>query len=340
MQSSAQSNTSDSQNVIPCLRHVQAELKQVRKIINQQLIFSSKSKKSPNGIIKLLESVRSRSGKMIRPGLVLLSNHAVCGKLSGKNVLRVAACIEIVHHATLLHDDVIDEGLQRRGKPTVNNLWGNESAVLLGDFLLSHVFKLSSELEPEVINVIARAAVRLCEGELKQIVQKDNWQMSESEYIDVITEKSAALFSYSCYLGAVLAKANQQQAKILSDFGLNAGIAFQITDDLLDITGDEKRTGKTTGSDADKHKPTLAVIHLLNSVDKSQRENLIKTYLKGNYKQESFIEMLKKSGSLEYAAKQAQKYVAKAINTLKKLPQSKAKNSLIETAKFIADRTS
>ena len=340
MQSSAHSNTSDSQNVIPCLKLIQSELKQVRKIINQQLIFSSKGKKSPKGISTLLESVRSRSGKMIRPGLVLLSNRAVSGNLSGKNVLQVAACIEIVHHATLLHDDVIDEGMQRRGKPTINNLWGNESAVLLGDFLLSHVFKLSSELEPEVINVIARAAVRLCEGELKQIVQKDNWLMSESEYIDVITEKSAALFSYSCYLGAVLSRANKRQAKILSDYGLNAGIAFQITDDLLDITGDEKRTGKTTGSDAEKHKPTLAVIHLLKTVDQKTRTKLIKTYLNGNYKQESFIEMLKKSGSLEYAQKQAQKYVAKAINTLKKLPQSEAKNALIETAKFMTNRTS
>jgi geranylgeranyl pyrophosphate synthase len=137
-----------------------------------------------------------------------------------------------------------------------------------------------------------------------------------------------------------LAKANRQQVKILSDFGLNAGIAFQITDDLLDITGDEKRTGKTTGSDAEKHKPTLAVIHLLKTVDQKDRTKLIKTYLNGDYKQESFIEMLTKSGSLEYAQKQAQKYVAKAINTLKKLPQTEAKNALIETSEFMTNRTS
>ena len=278
---------------------------------------------------------------MIRPALVLLTGKYF-DSVTEKHI-NVAACIEMVHHATLLHDDVIDDGLQRRGKPTVNSLWGNESAVLLGDFLLSHVFKLSSELDSTVTKVIAESAVRLCEGELRQIVQKDNWQINEPEYISVITEKSAALFSSSCYLGAVLSNADMEQAKYFSDFGLNAGIAFQITDDLLDIVGDEKRTGKTTGKDADKHKPTLAVIHLLNSVGDSKRDELIKTYLDGDInkeKRQTFINMLKDSGSLEYASKRAQKYVDTAIQSLGSLPQKQTKNSLIEIAKFMANRTS
>ncbi len=341
MQFSASSNISDSHHLIPSLELVKDELARVRKLMSEQLIFSSENLKRKGDIDKLLVSIRYRSGKMIRPGLVLLT--AKCCDCITEEHINVAACVEMVHHATLLHDDVIDEGTQRRGKPTINSLWGNESAVLLGDFLLSHVFKLSSELETRVTKVIAGAAVRICEGELRQIVQKNNWQISEPEYISVITEKSAALFSSSCYLGAVLAKADEKQAKLFSDFGLNAGIAFQITDDLLDIIGDEKRTGKTIGSDAEKHKPTLAVIHLLDSIEKLERQKLIKTYLDGDNSKktrETFTEMLKTTGSLEYAAKQAQNYISKAIQSMDSLPQSQAKKALIETAKFMADRAS
>ncbi|MBN2588781.1 MAG: polyprenyl synthetase family protein [Sedimentisphaerales bacterium] len=338
MQSSAQNNIAESNLVIPFYETVRFELDRVKQLINEQLFFSSRGRRNPN-LDKLLESLRNRSGKMIRPGLVLLTGKYY-NNITEKHI-STAACIEMVHHATLLHDDVIDDGLKRRGKPTINSLWGNESAVLLGDFLLSHVFKLSSELDPKVIKVVADSSVRLCEGELRQIVQKDNWQISESEYISVITEKSAALFSNSCYLGAVLAQDDENQAKLFSDFGLNAGIAFQITDDLLDIVGDEKRTGKTVGKDADKHKPTLAVIHLLNSVNESAREELIETYLNDdNEKKEEFIEKLKNTGSLEYASKQAQKYVLKAIQALDLLPQNQTKHTLIETAKFMANRTS
>ncbi|MBN1972926.1 MAG: polyprenyl synthetase family protein [Sedimentisphaerales bacterium] len=342
MNSPARTNIKDSHKQIPSFALVKDELTQVKKLINEQLKFSSRGQKDPD-INQLLESLRNRSGKMIRPGLVLLSYLAVHDAFQGEEVIRVAACIEMVHHATLLHDDVIDDGRQRRGKPTINSLWGNESAVLLGDFLLGHVFKLSSELEPRVIKIIADAAVRLCEGELRQIVQKDNWQMSETEYINVITEKSAALFSNSCYLGAVLTQSDDKQAKLFADFGLNAGIAFQITDDLLDITGDEKQTGKTPGRDVDKRKPTLAVIHLLNTVDKLKRDELINTYLESDIsksKRKMFIEMLKDSGCLEYASNQAQKYVSRAIHALDELPESRTKDALIETAKFMADRTS
>lgn len=340
MEFSAQYNIAELNLVIPFLELVKEELARVKQLINEQLFFSSDGEKNPN-VNKLLESLRNRSGKMIRPGLVLLAGkYYNC--ITEKHI-KVAACIEMVHHATLLHDDVIDDGIQRRGKPTINSLWGNESAVLLGDFLLSHVLKLSLSLEPKVTKVIADAAVRLCEGELSQIVQKDNWQMSEPEYIGVITEKSAALFCSSCYLGAVLAQADEHQTKLFSDFGLNAGIAFQITDDILDIVGDEKRTGKTIGSDADKHKPTLAVIHLLNSVNKSERDKLIETYLDSDNdkdKRQTFIERLKNSGSLEYALKQAQKYVSQAIQALDSLPDSRVKSALIETVRFMADRTS
>lgn len=331
----AQSHLSDSNYPIPSLELVKDDLERVKELMDSELMSSSGGKRRSE-IDRLLESLSHRSGKMLRPGLVLLSGK--CFDCITDSHIKIAACVETIHNATLLHDDVIDEGSQRRGKPTINSLWGNESAVLLGDLLLSHVFKLSSELEPEVTQVLADAAVRICEGELRQSVQKDNWQLSESEYIDIISKKSGALFSSSCYLGAVLAHADETHKRLLYDFGLNAGIAFQIADDLLDIIGDEKRTGKTKGCDADKHKPTLAIIHLLRTVESEKRNELIESFLEGD---KSFIERLEEHGSLAYAAAQAKEYTSKAIRSLSDsngLTNSNAKNALIETARFMADR--
>ena len=158
-----------------------------------------------------------------------------------------------------------------RGRPTINRLLGNESAVLLGDFLLSRIFLLCNELEPQINKKIASTTARLCVGELMQIAQKRNWHLSEKEYIEIIIEKTAQLFSTCCLIGASLSGADKEQSRRLADFGLNFGIAFQLADDLTDLTGDENRSGKTTGRDIDKHKPTLALIHLLSiSTDSSE----------------------------------------------------------------------
>jgi octaprenyl-diphosphate synthase len=247
----------------------------------------------------------------------------------------------MIHDATLLHDDVIDHGQKRRGQPSFNSIWGNESAVLMGDFLLSRVFKLCAEIKPEITKRIATATVRLCEGELKQIIQRQNWQLSESEYIDVITEKSAVLFSCCCSVGAVLAGANEQQARALAEFGLNAGIAFQITDDLLDISGNEKVTGKNSGNDLNQRKLTLAVIHLLKTVEENQRDTVINSYLKGTKTvgdRDHFMEILERCGSLEYARTKAGDFTKKAIHALSDFEDNDATKALIETAKFMADR--
>ncbi|MEJ2647960.1 MAG: polyprenyl synthetase family protein [Sedimentisphaerales bacterium] len=287
---------------IPSLELVKDDLERVKELMDSELMSSSGGKRRSE-IDRLLESLSHRSGKMLRPGLVLLSGK--CFDCITDSHIKIAACVETIHNATLLHDDVIDEGSQRRGKPTINSLWGNESAVLLGDLLLSHVFKLSSELEPEVTQVLADAAVRICEGELRQ---------SETK------------------------RGSVSHKRLLYDFGLNAGIAFQIADDLLDIIGDEKRTGKTKGCDADKHKPTLAIIHLLRTVESEKRNELIESFLEGD---KSFIERLEEHGSLAYAAAQAKEYTSKAIRSLSDsngLTNSNAKNALIETARFMADR--
>jgi octaprenyl-diphosphate synthase len=325
------------QSKVPAFRLIAEELRMVGELIKQQLTTSARSRE----ISGLIEHISNRSGKMIRPGLVLLAGRC-CGKITDEHI-SVAAIVEIMHNATLLHDDVIDEGKQRRGLPTINSLWGNESAVLLGDLMLSRVFKMCAELESKVTRVIAVTAVRLCEGELRQVVQKHCWQLSEKEYLDVITEKSAVLFSNSCYLGGQLARASESQAKLLADFGLNIGIAFQITDDLLDIVGDENKAGKTLGSDIDKHKLTLALIHLLKTADKKKKNTIINSFLDrtdAQYDKSVLIEMLDRSGSLKYARTRAKEFIATAKQALSGLQQNDAKDALIETADFMASRVS
>jgi len=330
-------STSTLQVKVPAFRPIAEELNKVRNLIYHQLTSHVKV----GDINGLLKRINSRSGKMIRPGLVLLAGRCY-GKITDKHI-SVAAVIEMMHNATLLHDDVIDEGKTRRGMPTINSLWGNESAVLLGDLILSHVFKLCAQLESQVADVIATAAVRLCEGELRQVVQKHFWQLNEAEYIDVITEKSAVLFSSSCSLGGLLAGATESQAQSLADFGLNAGIAFQITDDLLDIVGDETKTGKTLGSDVNKHKLTLALIHLLKTVDEKEKNNIINSFLDikdSQYDKHALVEILNRYGSLEYAHNRAREFITNAKQALAGLKQSDCKDALIETAEFMVGRAS
>lgn len=318
---------------VPAFRLIDSQLRRVKELINEQLTSPAEA----GDINRLLKHVRGRSGKMIRPGLVLLAGGCF-GKITDEQI-RIAAIVEMIHGATLLHDDVIDEGQKRRGCPTINTLWGNEAAVLLGDFLLGRVFEMCAELGPQVARIIANVAVRVCEGELRQIIQRRNWQLSESEYIDVITEKSAVLFSSSCHLGALSAQAAEAQARSLAEFGMNAGIAFQITDDLLDIIGDESKTGKTLGRDADKHKLTLAVIHLLGAVGEREKGAVISSYLeRKQYDRDALAEMLGRYGSLEYTHSRAQEFVVRAVGALGGLKESDAKDALIETAKFITSR--
>ncbi|MEJ2705597.1 MAG: polyprenyl synthetase family protein [Sedimentisphaerales bacterium] len=333
---------------VPALRLVAEPLKQVGKLIREQLsarrpaipgLSPSSSKARPADVNRLLEHIGGHSGKMIRPGLVLLAGHC-CGGITDKHI-QAAAIIEMMHNATLLHDDVIDEGRTRRGLPTVNSLWGNETAVLLGDLLLSRVFMMSAELGAPGAKVIAAAAVRLCEGELRQAVQKNDWRLSEPEYLDVITEKSAVLFSSACYLGGLLAQANGAHLGSLAEFGLNAGIAFQITDDLLDIVGDERRTGKTLGSDIDTHKLTLALIHLLRTVDETDSKAIIAPHIANRNTprdREALAKMLDRYGSLEYARSRTREFVGAATRALDDLEQNEARDALVEAAEFMADR--
>jgi len=330
-------NTDAPQNIpwmeIRPFRTIDSQLRRVREYIRQSLVTAA----TANELVPLYRHLSERNGKMIRPGLVLLVGKCV-GQIIEEH-LRVAAMVQMIHDATLLHDDVVDEGENRRGVPTVNCLWGNESAVLLGDFVLSRVFKMAADLESAVAQVLAQTAVRVCEGELRQVMQRRNWQLGEAEYIDIITDKSASFFSGCCRLGAMLAQGPQGQIEAASSYGLHAGIAFQIMDDVLDITGDEGRMGKRAQSDFDNSKPTLAIIHLLGTARAREREAIHRMLKSPADSKRELAAMLARNGSLEYARQRACHYVGKAIEAIKALPAGEARDALVETARLMADRT-
>jgi octaprenyl-diphosphate synthase len=329
-------NTNASETVpwvdIRPFRLIDSPLRQVRERIRWSLQTCSPACE----VLPLYDHLAARNGKMIRPGLVLLMGQCL-GSITDEHV-QVAALVEMIHEATLLHDDVIDEGNTRRGAPTANSLWGNESAVLLGDFVLSRVFQMAARLEPRIAEVLASTAQRVCEGELRQIMQRRNWQLTEAEYIDIITDKSASFFSGSCRLGAMLAKAPQDRIEAACAYGLAAGVAFQIADDVLDVAGDETRMGKGSQSDFDNSKPTLAVIHLLETAGEPQRNQIHEMLRTPCESRARLAAMLASCGCLHYAREQAGRRAAEAIEALRPLPEGRAREALADLAQLMADR--
>ncbi len=313
-------------DILKILKPLEVQLEQVRGIIFEQTDTLCQDE----SLVKLVRSFNVRSGKMIRPALLLLCG-ACCGEITDKHI-QTAAVMELLHNATLLHDDVIDEGQIRRGEATVNRIYGNEAAILLGDILLSRVFKMCTSLESEIIKMISATAARICEGELRQTIHKRDWNLSQAEYIEIITEKTAALFSTCCRLGAYLSGAEKRQIQSLSDYGLNFGIAFQIADDLVDIAGDENKSGKTLGSDVDKNKPTLPLIFMLSRLDEKKKTEFIRQLNAEKSDSRKIKEFFESCGGTEYVREQIQTFVDNAVESITDLPDSKAKKALIDTA--------
>lgn len=312
---------------------IESELSRVKALIERDLSDCGEP------IHGLVACVNAGKGKMIRPGLVLLSGLA-CGGVTEKHI-RSAAIFEIIHNATLLHDDVVDEGKSRRGVPTVNSIHGNESAVLLGDFLLGRVMRMCVGLNNCVAEIVALSAMRTCEGELRQISQRGNWSLSEPEYIEIIAGKTAALFEGACAAGAVLAGADELTVQALASYGRNVGISFQITDDLLDLVGEQDKTGKAAGNDLDRDKLTLPLIHLLKTAGEAEKQNVkqILSQQNGDAGRMGLVEKLSACGSIEYARARANGYVERAISALAGIGDNKGVQSLIGTARFVVGRT-
>ena len=287
---------------------------------------------------ELCDTVRSYRGKRLRPALLLLSAKAVGGVTSQHWTL--AAVVEMVHVATLVHDDVLDEADQRRRLPTIRALSGNVAAVLLGDYLISHAFHLCSSLDSQYASRRIGATTNVvCEGELLQNQYGARDRISEGDYFDVVRRKTAMLTATACELGARFAGASAEIVEAMRGYGLSAGIAFQIIDDVLDVAGDEAELGKTLGQDFRLGKATLPVIHCLENGPAE-----VVAALRGGLSaldspsRQQLRQWLEESGSLDYAVTTAAEFVAAAGSRLESIPPSPARDSLAALAEFIIRR--
>jgi octaprenyl-diphosphate synthase len=277
-------------------------------------------------------------GKRLRPALVLLCGGA-CGELRPEHY-RAAAAVEMIHTATLVHDDVLDEATIRRHLDTVNARWDNETSVLLGDYLLARSLCLATSLDDLfACRTIAEASRSMCEGELRQIESRGNYALTEQEYVDIIAGKTAALTACCCRLGAYYADAEPAVVESLTRYGLNLGIAFQIADDLLDVLGDEAIVGKSLGTDLLKQKSTLPLIRLLSRAEAADRSELI-ALLTGseNHHRDVLRAWCDRSDALEYTREKAVWYARRASKELECLPASAACDALLGLTEFVVNR--
>ncbi|MFH1746478.1 MAG: polyprenyl synthetase family protein [Planctomycetota bacterium] len=309
------------------------DLERSRSIFNEELASDQ------DFIADLCGHVAQFHGKLLRPAILLLSGRA-SGQLTAAHPI-LAAVVEMVHIATLVHDDVLDEADVRRRAATVNRLWGNERAVLMGDFLISHAFHLCSGVDSgEASRIVGATTNTVCEGEMMQIANRDNLELGAEEYLDIIARKTAALIGTCCLLGARYAGADEQQAEHLKSFGRALGIAFQIVDDVLDLVGDEAEAGKSLGRDADLGKLTLPMIHHLQNASAQERHqlrDLLTSDISGRRRQ--IAALLETNSSITHARRIARNYVDEARDSLDALPPSPARDSLCAMAEFVLART-
>ena len=286
----------------------------------------------------LIRHVSRFRGKMLRPMLVLLSGQAV-GKLTDAHVT-LATVVEMVHMATLVHDDVLDEAELRRKGATINHLKGNEAAVLLGDYLISHSYHLCSSLDSQLASrTIARTTNRVCEGELLQVEHRSDVALDEKTYLEIITRKTASLCGTCCRLGALFAGADETTVEGLELYGLSLGTAFQIQDDILDLVGDVSTVGKTLGLDVEKGKMTLPLIHFMRNAPREHRVLLRSLLTEGEPDRvEKIRNLILPSKSIDYARQKAQLMVKRAQDALDALPKSEAKHALSVMADFVIAR--
>jgi octaprenyl-diphosphate synthase len=278
-------------------------------------------------------------GKRLRPALLLLSAKAA-GRVTPDHCV-LAAVVEIIHTATLIHDDVLDEARQRRHLETVNSRWDNKSSVLLGDYLFTHSFYLASTLESTLAcRLIGRATNIVCEGELRQIANRGNFALSEREYLEIIEAKTAELCSCACRLGARYAGAGEDTVERMAAFGRDLGIAFQIADDLLDVLGDEETTGKSLGTDLDQRKPTLPLIRVLELADADERRHLLEL-LEGDSRElaQALPAWLERYDALDYAREKALDFSRRAVEQLDVLSGGPAADVLRTIAQFAVTRS-
>ena len=301
--------------------------------------FKSAMKTSVALLNLITRYITSRKGKQIRPMFVFFSAQ-LCGGITEKTY-RAATLIELLHTATLVHDDIVDDSNKRRGFFSVNSLWKNKIAVLVGDFLLSRGMLTALENDDfALLKLVSGSVKEMSEGELLQLEKARNLDIDEDIYFEIIRKKTATLIASCCACGALSTEANEETIHKMGQFGEAVGIAFQLKDDLFDYEMYNK-TGKPSGIDLKEQKMTLPLIHMLNNMSFIEKRKVIytiKNHHENNEKVAAVIEMVNKSQSIEYAKQKMNDYLQKALNILFEFPESNSRNSLESLVKFVIER--
>ena len=319
-------------------------IREIKKPIQQEmLLFEKKFKSSLNSNVPLLDKILhyivKRKGKQMRPMFVFLS-----GKLFGdvnESSFRAASLIELLHTATLVHDDVIDDANMRRGFFSINALWKNKIAVLVGDYLLSQGLLMSLEnQEYDLLQIVSKAVKEMSEGELLQIEKARKLDIEEDVYFEIIRQKTATLIAACCACGAVAANQDKESVERMRKFGELIGIAFQMKDDLFDYYN-EDLIGKPTGIDIKEQKMTLPLIYTLKNSDKKQKKFIIQTVKNHNTNSERVAEVLdivKRSGGIDYTIDKMKSYQKEALQVLKTFDDNESRKSLELLVNFVIER--
>lgn len=339
-----------AENHRPVAKLIASELEMVQDLFDRQLASELPA------VNELCRHVERYRGKMLRPMLTLLSGLATAscgaeatpesdignnGALTGAHRVLAAVC-EMIHMATLVHDDVLDEAELRRQGITVNYLQGNETAVLLGDYLISNAFHLCSTLgRPEINERIGEVTNCLCAGELLQLHHRDDWSLDERTYLEIIERKTASLIGLCCELGAAESGADAEAIGALGAFGRRVGTAFQIQDDVLDLIGNQAKVGKSLGKDLEKGKLTLPVILYLIEAPAPERAIMLKLLADKSApdRVRRVARMLTESGAIRRARAAAEHYVSEAKKHLVRLPASPTRDLLADMADAVVNRT-
>ena len=319
------------------VRRIYATVKEEFQTVNECIMEQLHSD------VTLIESIGhyiiNAGGKRLRPLLVLLSAGA-CQKTTPEHT-KLAAVIEFLHTATLLHDDVVDSSDLRRGRPTANANWGNAPSVLVGDFLHSRAFQMMVNIgDIDVMASLANATNVIAEGEVMQLMNIHEPDISEEHYMEVIRCKTAMLFEASTHTAGILSKASPEEISALKAYGNHLGLAFQLVDDLLDYTGDSDTMGKNVGDDLAEGKPTLPLIYTMTNGTQEQANTVRNAIRKGGLDSlDEVMDAVHSCGALEYTAKRANEQVDKAISAISLFPDTPHRQAMMDLARFAVSRT-
>ena len=329
-------------SVVPLKKSANSAYLELKNLLNSKLnklktLIEQNLKSDVNLIEKMSNHHLSSGGKRLR-ALLTLESAKLTGYKEDKRDINLAACVELIHSATLLHDDVIDESELRRGKKTTNSIWGNQSSILVGDYLLSRCFEMMVEDgDLEILKLLSSTSAKIAQGEVLQLQHKGEADLLEETYIDIINLKTASLFSAATKTGACLSKSNEKEKKALESYGKNLGLAFQIADDALDYYAKEKLFGKEIGKDFFEGKVTLPLITIFQKGNEEEKNFLTEIMKKEKRTEEDFSETLAliyKYKAVEATFKKAEYFVNVSFDSLAIFPDTEDKTILQNLTSF------